>query len=110
MKFQQWNIKADPDRQLCDFGNWKYNPFTGPQLPKGFSVVKKPAPELLEVESPADLPRPSMSWDGRESTLGFPLPEKGTPLYNMLLCWPYDVRLKQQLPQGVPRSDLPVAG
>lgn len=96
---QDKNIKGDMDRMKC---SWIYDGMNGIAsqfgqieggFPSGYRLHNKPAPELTYVESPPDLPRPNSAWDGREITLGFPMPEKGTPFYNMLLCWPYDVRL-----------------
>lgn len=108
----EWNIKGDMDRRQCDFGSFKPSPYSKLPLPDGFNVLYTSPPELTEVHTPQDLPRPASDWDGRESTLGFPLPEKGTPFYNMLLCWPYDVRLKPQVPhsQGGDFAEFQEAG
>lgn len=87
----RWSMHEDMDRHSCTFDAEGYpNDYNGIyygdlRFPDGFRIDW----ENNEAEVPAGLPIPPKNWDGYPETLGFPMPEKGTELYNMLLCFPY---------------------
>lgn len=90
----EWSIRDDTSRcKWCrfstNFGKRGLVPCNNLKFPKPFEIVFGASGELgpdMRMDVQDDIPVPDMHWDGRESTLGFPMPEKDSPLYNMLMC------------------------
>ncbi len=84
-------INPDDLMNMCQFdaqGTPTSHPPGG--FPEGF-YVPVDMDGIPHPTAPAGYPVPPNGWDGRAETLGFTMPQPGTPHFNMLMCYPLPV-------------------